>query len=327
MRPRKKLPPVVLAVGLSSAFLALTLLALVLCLIFLPKQDAAGTDDPSRQEDPARTESVSPAEGALRSEEVSPTGSPAPTEEPSPVESPDETEEPSPAGAGEDAPEDDPAGPPEGQDAPEDPGEEPPPPAPELLIELLAEADRDLEGLEAGQLIVVRSSGNEAQVYAFARDEDGLWSQDMEEMRGHTGRAGVTANKAEGDKATPAGLYGLTQAFGVQPDPGSKLPYRQATADSYWVDDPNSAYYNQWVEGTANKDWKSAEHLTDYAEAYAYAVAVDYNTPSPVPGKGSAIFLHCGSRPTSGCVSVSRADMLALLLWLDPAKDPAILIF
>lgn len=299
MRAKKSSPVLLIAV--------LAMILLVVCLVFLPEKQETATQEP---------------DGASQNEEP-PKEAPSQGEEQSDLSSQPEKE---PAGSEETA----------GQDVPKEPDEEEPESdseepgetaAPELLVELLEEAGYILEGLGARQLIVVRSSGNEAAVYAFSMDEAGLWQQDFDKIQGHTGRNGVTSGKAEGDKSTPAGLYTLTQAFGVEADPGSLLSYRRVTQDSYWVDDPNSTYYNQWVEGTAGKDWNSAEHLADYAEQYAYAVAIDYNMSSPVAGKGSAIFLHCGTRATAGCVSVPRSDMLKLLLWLDPAKDPAILIF
>jgi L,D-peptidoglycan transpeptidase YkuD (ErfK/YbiS/YcfS/YnhG family) len=42
---------------------------------------------------------------------------------------------------------------------------------------------------------------------------------------------------------------------------------------------------------------------------------------------GSAIFLHVnGSGSTAGCVSVSRAEMIRVLTWLDPAMRPRIVM-
>lgn len=297
----KKNPPVL-------PIVVLAMMVLVVCMVFLPEKQKPAIQEPDTIETLPQPETEP---GDISRNEALQEESPSQEEEQS--ELPDQpTEEP--AGSEET----------EGQDMPEGTGEAA---APELLVELLDKAGYSLEDLGAGQLIVVRSSGNEAAIYAFAKDEIGLWQPSFDEIQGHTGRNSVTSSKAEGDKSTPAGLYTLTQAFGVEADPGSLLPYRQATQDSYWVDDPKSACYNQWVEGTADKDWNSAEHLADYAEAYAYAVVIDYNMSPPVAGKGSAIFLHCGSRATAGCVSVPRSDMLKLLLWLDPAKDPAILIF
>ena len=57
------------------------------------------------------------------------------------------------------------------------------------------------------------------------------------------------------------------------------------------------------------------------------AVAVEYNYgSSAVPGRGSAIFLHVGSKPTSGCISLPKSDLTALIRWLNADADPHILI-
>jgi len=43
--------------------------------------------------------------------------------------------------------------------------------------------------------------------------------------------------------------------------------------------------------------------------------------------RGSAIFLHVNGRgSTAGCISLSRADMLTILRWLDPARRPRIVM-
>ena len=51
-------------------------------------------------------------------------------------------------------------------------------------------------------------------------------------------------------------------------------------------------------------------------ELYDIVVILAHNDDPPVPGKGSAIFLHCakpGYPPTEGCVALARADVEALL--------------
>lgn len=221
------------------------------------------------------------------------------------------------------------APPPDGETEPpeaEKPAEGVPPAVPEPLAGFLDRAGLTPDGLDAGQLIVAASDGTSASLYGFARDGDGQWSQALGPASGHTGKNGVTASKAEGDKATPSGLYRLPFAFGIQPDPGCALEYRQVTERSRWVDDPDSAFYNQWVEDGGAGDWDSAEHLIDYPVQYAYALAIGYNEDPVVPGAGSAIFLHCGSNPTLGCISTSQETVLQILRWLDPSRSPKILI-
>lgn len=144
------------------------------------------------------------------------------------------------------------------------------------------------------------------------KDAGGVW-QELLSTNGYVGANGV-GSASEGSMTTPEGVYPLTQAFGVAPDPGTDLPYVQVDASHYWVDDPNSQYYNQFVStNEVEMDWASAEHLVDYTYAYAYAVAIDYNLDC-IPGAGSAFFLHCSTgEPTFGCVSVPSEDMLFIL--------------
>jgi len=45
-------------------------------------------------------------------------------------------------------------------------------------------------------------------------------------------------------------------------------------------------------------------------------VVLGHNDNPPVPGMGSAIFLHCASddyKPTEGCIALARDELLELL--------------
>ena len=143
---------------------------------------------------------------------------------------------------------------------------------------------------------------------------------------GVVGRNGVSDKSMEGDYCTPKGAFSLGFAFGSEQMNGLDIEYRQYNENCYWVDDPYSPLYNQWVEST-DITWNSAEHLSDYPQAYRYGVVINYNMSPVVPGKGSAIFLHCmtGSY-TAGCVAVPESDMLYILNWLDSSKKPVIRI-
>lgn len=198
---------------------------------------------------------------------------------------------------------------------------------PKSLRTALACVGLSREALTGRQLIVVSAEGNDAVVCCFEANEQGFWSQVGDSAAAKVGRNGVSWKKTEGDKTTPAGLFELGFAFGNETPPdGIKMEFRSVTPDSYWVDDSSSQYYNQWVEGAAHQDWASAERLADYPAQYALAVVVRYNMDLPVPGAGSAIFLHCGSNPTLGCIAVAHDKMAEILLWLDQEKAPMILI-
>ena len=154
---------------------------------------------------------------------------------------------------------------------------------------------------------------------------EGNWSC-LLQTSGVVGKNGVSEKSMEGDYRTPAGIYPLGFAFGTQPLNGLKTEYRQINSNCYWIDDPESPLYNQWVE-SGRISWKSAEHLIDYPQAYKYSVVIEYNTSPIVPYKGSAIFLHCSSGAyTAGCVAVPEKEMLTILKDLDSSMSPMIII-
>jgi len=67
----------------------------------------------------------------------------------------------------------------------------------------------------------------------------------------------------------------------------------------------------------------SAEVLWRDDELYDLFVVIGYNTDPVVPGKGSAIFLHC-ARPdfagTEGCIAIARDELIPLLSLLGPGS-------
>lgn len=188
--------------------------------------------------------------------------------------------------------------------------------------------DQLLEKLSCCQLICVSAKGSTARFTCFDKICPGLWrfNESLGVMGGYIGRNGVTTEKHEGDGCTPAGLFRLGFAFGNREKPKTAIEYRHITANSVWVDDPVSPLYNSWLETSSSVDWHSAEKLSDFKEEYAYAVVIEYNTADRVPGKGSAIFLHCGNQPTAGCSALPEQSLLRLLAWLDPVACPCILI-
>jgi L,D-peptidoglycan transpeptidase YkuD (ErfK/YbiS/YcfS/YnhG family) len=131
--------------------------------------------------------------------------------------------------------------------------------------------------------------------------------------------------KREGDGTTPAGVYGLSFFFGVQPNLGFRFPFRRAYTYDYWDDDPASPRYNEWVDGRVHSAGARPEPMRQ-VPAYDYAAVIAYNT-ARVPGRGSAIFLHVGTGgATAGCVSLPRAELIKLLRWLRPVYRPLISI-
>lgn len=135
------------------------------------------------------------------------------------------------------------------------------------------------------------------------------------------GRGGVRRFKLEGDGATPAGDFPLRRLF-YRPDrirePETGLPRVTLTPADGWCDDPTDPYYNRPVK---RPFWKGHEVMWRGDHLYDLVVDVGYNDDPPVPGRGSAIFLHLARpdySPTEGCVAFSRGDFLWILSRLTP---------
>lgn len=153
-------------------------------------------------------------------------------------------------------------------------------------------------------------------LWYYERGADGRLSE-VFGTRGTCGRAGITADKTEGDKKTPSGLYSFLMAFGLKDDPGSRISYRKVQDGDCFVDDVESRYYNQYVKAREREaDWRSAEVLKNQGPCYNYALVLDYNKEH-VPGKGSAIFLHCpkvvNDTYTAGCIGIPEERMKTIL--------------
>ncbi|MDT8900454.1 L,D-transpeptidase family protein [Anaeroselena agilis] len=181
-----------------------------------------------------------------------------------------------------------------------------------------------------GQAVVVRSDGGETTVADFvAWERRGDEWQPFLAAAAVIGRSGFisAAGKHEGDGGTPTGVYPLSLVFGYSATAATGMPYRQITADDCWVDDPASPQYNTWVSGKPQA--ASWEKMLRADGLYRYGVVVEYNTRPVIAGKGSAIFVHLWrgpGEPTSGCVAVAEVDLLKLIAWLAPEKNPVIVI-
>ncbi len=152
----------------------------------------------------------------------------------------------------------------------------------------------------------------------WERDAQGRWQRALDVPCG-VGKNGLgdPETRREGNLQTPLGDYPITMAFGLAPDPGAALPYRQITPKSYWSSASDETY-NTWVESDREV---RGEHLADYTVQYRYALVIGFNMNPPVVGRGSGIFLHCKPADhwyTAGCVSVEEADMVTLVRRVGP---------
>lgn len=175
------------------------------------------------------------------------------------------------------------------------------------------------------QLILVTSNGygtSSATIQTFERDSTGQWKRVLN-TSGFIGKNGFAGSKAEGDGKSPTGKYSIGTAFGRSGNPGTNLPFRNISADDVWVDDSNSGLYNSWQsKKETNGQWSSAENMD--ISLYTYGFVINYNT-ARTPGKGSAIFFHVASGHTLGCTGVSQGNMVSILKWINPARNPVII--
>lgn len=127
---------------------------------------------------------------------------------------------------------------------------------------------------------------------------------------------GWTDDHMAGDLRSPIGVFTLSDAGGMLPDPGTRLPY-----------DESPGFF---IEGTGFV----GEPL---AGSFDHVVAIDYNRvpgTSPLDGtrplgadRGGGIWLHVDhDGPTQGCVSLEEEHMRQLLLALDPEQYPVVVM-
>ena len=152
---------------------------------------------------------------------------------------------------------------------------------------------------------------------------DGRFALGGRAVRCALGRGGVVAaaDKREGDGASPLGAWPIRRVL-YRPDrapkPITALPLAALSPDDGWCDAPGDAAYNRPV-----KRPYPASHEALWREdgVYDLIVVLGHNDDPPVPGLGSAIFLHLareGYAPTEGCVALSRPDLESLLAMAGP---------
>ena len=130
------------------------------------------------------------------------------------------------------------------------------------------------------------------------------------------GANGTRRNKREGDLATPAGVWTMRRVL-YRADrimrPRTSLPVRCILPCDGWCDDPMSRLYNRQVRLPFAS---SHEKLWRQDNLYDLIIVLDHNDHPPVPGLGSAIFIHVqrpDKGPTHGCVAFQLKDLKVLL--------------
>ena len=172
---------------------------------------------------------------------------------------------------------------------------------------------------EASQLFITACAGMDstgAVVSMHEKDGHGAWKQ-LLSSPAFVGREGLCrdADHREGCARTPIGVYRFNRAFGIAPDPGCALPYVQVNEYLWWSGDPDRLYNRMAdIREVPDLDPADSEHLADYDPEYRYCLSISFNEEC-VPGRGSAIFLHCsGPFPfTGGCVAVPEGVMKRIM--------------
>lgn len=174
-----------------------------------------------------------------------------------------------------------------------------------------------VDRLGAKQVVLVTGDAPDSSystVHLFQREAMGGWRRVFEPWPARNGQRGWTARHNAGDRSTPVGVFGLSDAGGLLPDPGSKLPYDQSPV----YEEDGVGFLGQSLKG-----------------AFDHVVAINYNrqpgTPPrdlvrPLgPERGGGIFIHIEhGGPTQACVALPRQRMSELLKWLDPRMRPVI---
>ncbi|CAM5260086.1 hypothetical protein [Streptomyces griseomycini] len=170
---------------------------------------------------------------------------------------------------------------------------------------------------DTGQVVVVTGpdrNANHSEAVLYRRTASG-WEADTA-WPARNALRGWTDDHRAGDLRSPIGVFTLSDAGGLLPDPGTELPYDQSEGFS--------------VGGTGFE----GEPL---AGSFDYVIAIDYNRePGTSPldetrplgaDKGGGIWLHVDHQgPTQGCVSLGKRHMRELLRALDPDRHPVIVM-
>ncbi|MBL8584476.1 MAG: L,D-transpeptidase family protein [Rhizobiaceae bacterium] len=130
------------------------------------------------------------------------------------------------------------------------------------------------------------------------------------------GRSGISADKREGDGATPLAamriLGGYFRADRFRPN-GTRLALAPISADLGWCEVPGDRNYNRPVPIPYSASHETMRRTDDL---YDVCLVLDWNLTPRRIGRGSAIFFHLarpGFTPTQGCVAVTRQVMARLL--------------
>lgn len=103
------------------------------------------------------------------------------------------------------------------------------------------------------------------------------------------------------------------------------MPFYEITEDLCWSDDVSSMDYNApfKMQDIDQYSTQSYEKMWREDHRYDIVIVVDHNMNPAIPGRGSAIFIHCNdgeSEPyqkSRGCLKLKKEDLLTILLSAD----------
>lgn len=179
------------------------------------------------------------------------------------------------------------------------------------------------------------------KLLGLERAADGGWKQTLGPIpvlfgknglawgRGVLGTEEPGRHKVERDARAPAGVFRLGKIYTYDSalPKGADYPFHTVTEADAWVDDPALPQYNRFLSVDLKNPppWFEKQKMRHGDFAYRWLVEIRHNSDPPVAGMGSAIFFHIRrgeTRPTWGCTSMAKEDLVSLMRWLRAPEKP-----
>lgn len=196
----------------------------------------------------------------------------------------------------------------------------------------VAEAPYNQQRIE----VVCNGSNGTLSLYTW---REGEWVNELT-VNAYLGKNGISYNKTEGDRCTPAGKYDLLYYIAIDPM-DTALKFVQVESGDVWVCDPDSVSYNTLQSSSSAGDWDKAQtedlyHKFSNNKSVA-CIMFSYNgdgltNNSASYNGGSDIFIDgVGSNGNLtlgyGDIKITAYDMRMLLSYLNSDLHPYINIY
>ena len=136
------------------------------------------------------------------------------------------------------------------------------------------------DGTQLVTVVVPRRTSTLGELRLWKKSGE-CWVAVTEPWAAWVGGRGVSPNKREGDRRTPAGLFGFGRTmYGVAPNPGVRYRYHRVVCGDWWVEDPRSRWYNQFRHvrcGTKPPFTVVSDDMSRSPTAYRHLAVIDYN--------------------------------------------------